>query len=748
MFFLGLAVLLLQPTLLPADSSQALAGRDFTGNFYPLYTYSAELVQRGELPLWNPRQFAGFPLAGNPQAAIFYPPTWAIWGLAAAGMSVPRALSLMIVLHVALAGWGFAVLVRRVSAATLGAALAAGAVYAMSGWVGARIYAGHYTILTVMAWIPFLMAGYHHALTRQTLGALLPAIGALGMTMLAGHPQMVLYGAIALVVMLGTHTLAHTPPEARRAQAWAGLWRLVLIGAGGALLGAGLLLPTAELVLQSTRTETSMAFVNQFHLPAAQLPTLALPFLYGQPHVTPSRYWGADFFEETTAYAGLLPLVALGLAWALPNRQKALWLAYVALGVLLALGADGVLFALSVYWVPAFSLFRSPGRFLFFVMLGLAGLLALMLSHLSAQSAQERRAWLASSLRVLPLIAAGLFVGAVSFSGWFAAANHTLPMPHRAAQVAGVLGYSALILLGVWGVLWLFAQDENPRRALVLAVALVVLDVWRVTLPLAGVTVDATQRPLWDGAAQVIPVDAGARVRAFADPNNYDPNAVNNASITGHLNVEGYDPLEIDSYTRLIQRAGSDPNHPIYTLLGLRYVLTWEPRADEGWTLIGVTDGGIYYERAAAPPRAWVVNSAELIPDDAAALERIASGALDFSQTAVLHAPLECPLGASASRAEITAYAPNRVQIRTEGDGGVLILSDQYYAGWQATLNDGTPLPIVRAYTALRAVCVPHGEQTITMQYRPLSVLLGAGLSAAGWLLWALASLITRGRHS
>ncbi len=741
----GLALALLRPAVLPLTPGAALDGNDFTGNFYPLYGYTAETALSGELPLWNPRQFAGFPVAGNPQAALFYPATWAVWGLAAVGVSVPRALGISVVIHVWLAAWGMAAFSRRLGLRYL-AVIAAGVVYAMSGWAGARLYAGHYTILTTYAWLPWVLTGYALALERRTWPALLPATGALGLMALAGHPQMVLYAVLGMLSLAVYRAWAID--EQALTLLWDGVWRLGVIGAGALVLGAALVFPTAQLTAYSVRGATDIAFVNEFALFPAQLLTLALPFLYGNPHVGPSFYWGAVTFEELTAYAGLLPLIALLLLPRLRDRRASLPFGLVVAGLVFSLGVDGVVFGLLARWVPGFSLFRAPGRFLFFVTLGLALAVALLLDHLQTSSQIRREATLSPALRVVPWGIVMLFAGSVFFSGWYASASHVEPMPHRAQAVAGVLAYSGLMLAGVWGVLWLFRDKEQRmfRLGLVCALLLVTVDAWRSVTPILRAS-DVTTRPLWEAATAGIETGPDARVLSFADPNDYFRNAVNNSSLTGHLNVDGYDPLEINSYHNLLRLTENDPTHPFMDLIGLRYVVTWQPREDEGFALDGLYDGGIVYERENPMPRAWVATDGYLQPNDGAARGLIQDQQIDPRQTVILSAPLDCPLGDDAGTATITENRPNDVTIEVASGGGVLVLSDTYFPGWRASV-DGDPTQIVRAYTTLRGVCVPPGEHTVTLRYRPQIVWLGAVLSAVGWALWGGAWAMTRAWRS
>ena len=171
--------------------------------------------------------------------------------------------------------------------------------------------------------------------------------------------------------------------------------RLVIIGIGGAILGAALLLPAAELSQRATRESGDLDFANTHALPPAQfLSALALPDLFGNPKTPPSYYWGADFYEEFTAYAGLLPLLAIPLAIRLRRRETAFFLGLIALGLVLSLGVGGALMPLLVRWVPGYGLFRVPARALLLVVIGMAGLTALLISALQTSSPDERRALL------------------------------------------------------------------------------------------------------------------------------------------------------------------------------------------------------------------------------------------------------------------------------------------------------------------------------------------------------------------
>ena len=53
--------------------------------------------------------------------------------------------------------------------------------------------------------------------------------------------------------------------------------------------------------------------------------------------------------------------------------------------------------------------------------------------------------------------------------------------------------------------------------------------------------------------------------------------------------------------------------------------------------------------------------------------------------------------------------------------GGVAVLSEIYYPGWEATI-DGKPTEIGRVNYVLRVLKVPAGKHELVLTYRPASV--------------------------
>jgi uncharacterized membrane protein YfhO len=91
--------------------------------------------------------------------------------------------------------------------------------------------------------------------------------------------------------------------------------------------------------------------------------------------------------------------------------------------------------------------------------------------------------------------------------------------------------------------------------------------------------------------------------------------------------------------------------------------------------------------------------------------------------------------------------SPNAVTIHAESkSGGFLVLADTFYPGWQATL-DGTPVEILRANHAFRAVVFPPGEHIVMFRYAPLSFRMGGAISLLSLIAVTVGLAVSSLRH-
>ncbi len=176
--------------------------------------------------------------------------------------------------------------------------------------------------------------------------------------------------------------------------------------------------------------------------------------------------------------------------------------------------------------------------------------------------------------------------------------------------------------------------------------------------------------------------------------------------------------------------------------------------ASERWRRVAQAGNVVIYENTRPLPRAWLASGAQVLGEQAT-LETIRTGRLpggaawEPRQTALLEAlpndfNLSSDANASAGRAEVTSYEPNRVEVRTTADApSVLILGENHYPGWRAEV-DGRAVETLRVNYNQRGVALPPGAHEVSFVYRPKSVLLGLLVSlatAAALALWCLQML-------
>jgi Bacterial membrane protein YfhO len=184
-----------------------------------------------------------------------------------------------------------------------------------------------------------------------------------------------------------------------------------------------------------------------------------------------------------------------------------------------------------------------------------------------------------------------------------------------------------------------------------------------------------------------------------------------------------------------IADAADAPGNPILAAgaAGARLLVTASPPREMGSRKVG--------EIFRAPinpfrPRLSFVRAFRVEPDAGRAWSRAAQGETNWSQEVLLERAPSPPLppaepGRPSLLARIAEDRPQRVVAEMTSDSaGLLVLADLFYPGWTAEV-DGRPAEVLRADGVFRAVALPPGSHRVVFRYRPLSVWIGAALSAA-----------------
>jgi hypothetical protein len=162
--------------------------------------------------------------------------------------------------------------------------------------------------------------------------------------------------------------------------------------------------------------------------------------------------------------------------------------------------------------------------------------------------------------------------------------------------------------------------------------------------------------------------------------------------------------------------------------LAARYVLLPGQVDLPGFRLLGADQRVAGYINDGAVPGVAIVPEVQVEPDSARRVALLWSPTFDPSKSTIVDQPvLAIGQAGGTGTAMIDGNGDDTLSVRVRTTGPALLtISRTYHPSWQAEL-DGV---------ALMAVAVPRsGEHRVLLRYRPKIVQLGAGITAATWIL-------------
>lgn len=745
---------------------------------YPAAVVIAQRLREGELPLWTPDIFSGFPLFAEGQIGALYPLNR--WLLPA--LRLDQALVLLPVIRLALAGLG-AYGYGRVLGLSLGAALVTGVVYSLGGYSLAAV--PNWNVADAMVWLPPALAlidlGLRAHGPRRWLFLAL-AGGALGLMGLAGHgPSWELSTGLAIGYLIfrlvagpvwpGTLWVSlrgrgqRSRDIARRVALAAGASLLLLVGAIG--LSAAQILPLAGLAADARR-------------PA---PPAGISLAAGLFGLTLPEAWGGG----SAAYVGLLPL-ALALVAVCGGRTRTAWF-YGVVALLAAWAALGAQAPLNLFArlaaLPGLGVPRQPADFGLWGGLALAVLAGLGVQALRlglADSVPGEAGWrrwraparlfrllgygLVGLAILLPglllacraLLAANVPAGRDLVRAWISAAPDAYERllialrPDTGATLRAVI---LLLLVGALLIAWGRWESCGPLwlgLGLLLISGDLLLAGWRINPPLPVSALDTSSR-LTDYLRE-----NNGRYRAYTVPGL--PGEPNRLLLTEIADANGASDLPPERHVAYAQAASATRNH-LFDLWNVRYVVSapGTPWVAAGGNVVERDGPASIVQNDTWLPRVWLAANAEQARSPEQALARLSAPEFDPRSSVLLEVPPPRPAQPAASAANpgsavLEPEQPERVVVTVEANSpAYLFLADRYDPGWRAFV-DGKEAPLLRADYLFRAVPVPAGRHQVALIYAPPDVALGAAFSAGtlvglavGSALWATWETIRRLRR-
>jgi hypothetical protein len=708
-----------------------LYGFDLERLFYPFGDFMWAAIRQGQLPLWNPTVFLGFPQYAEPQLSLFYPLTWPL-----AWLSPELAFPLQYALHYGWAAVGGYVLVRRLGGKWAGSVLAGFTIaYALTMTV--RLWVGHLPHVMTLAWVPWCLAAAHWAVVKKSWPATLVAAIPLAMAFLIGYIPYLILLVPAMIIFMGW-LAGRAWFDGDKKGSLRILGQLAILGIFAALLAAVQLLPTLEFTSFSNRIADRYNFDDSFPIQFPYLLTVLMPDLFGAPRGG-IELWLGDLpgavYWEWALYVGILPLLLFSMAWSWGRKAWRFWVIVGLIGLIVALGDKGVAHRLLFDYVPGMSWFRFASRPVYFFGLSAAIIAGLMFDYWYDRTPEEhaRHARLLRTmlLIILPL---GFFVIMLSVF-WQAAQVETEQLAITSNITSQLIRLLILLIASLALLIWGYGR---PRwQLLLLAAAILLVDLWGLgNKYITDVSIEGELG--WIMADLALPENRQEyRVMTKALPEN-------GGYFFDFYSIFGYDGFTLEASEKMHELSVEDAR--VVRLLSGQYLMHgpwWEqPIIAPGWEVLTEPAGVTIYSRDDVGPRTFIVHDLRGAVDEADALRLMADPALDFTQTAVVQAVerIQCnidkPIEAGpVSVANIVSYEPQQVVIQADAAAdGWLILNDLYYPGWQATI-DGNYVPIQATDYALRGVCVPAGTHEVVFTFQPSILRYGAIVTGAALLL-------------
>ena len=701
---------------------------DFSDQFYVFGVFEARQLLTGHLPFWNPYTFGGHPFLADIQSAIFYPLSLVTIFLSAPWKFPIYALELEAICHFFLGGLFTYLFAKRLLKRSF-PALVAALTFTYGGYL-TSYPVQQLAILEVDIWLPLILLLLSIAWERwQKRGekrCFVWAGLALGISLLAGHPQSSMYIFYVSILYWAFETYGGCVLSSSKVgKLWpkVGLFCLFLLTGLG--VAAVQLVPGLEYMLLSTRAQgTYQEMAHGF--PLHDLLQMFLPGILSQ--------W-------SPLYVGILSLLLAFLAvYLIRDRRVVFWAVLALLALLLSLGGNTFLYTSFYLLAPGFGIFRSQERAAYvfgFAMAMLAGHGASQLFRSMPRLTRKRlRAFnwglLFGALASLVLVVLFLY-------GWLkadlAADSPFGTMLNRAILLTVFLVFSV-------GCIYARQRRLTGMHTLMVVTGLVIIfDLFTVN---------------WQNNFQATSPEEGYGPRLLLAPIQADEGTFrvhNEWRLPGNYgmiyqveDIGGASPLRLRSYHELVTAL---PSERLWELMNVKYIITWRG------ALLPPTE--LLYEEPTAEdttylhrlqnhlPRAYVVHQAQVLEDDEEALELLSDPAFDPSETVILESAIDVGgLGGGEepdldplqdvttveSTVRILEYDPTRITLQAETAArGILVLSEVYYPGWQAYV-DGQQTRIYRADYALRALPLETGSHRVELVYNPLSFKIGFVTSA------------------
>lgn len=729
----------------PGSFPSKLQYFDVIRQLYPWKTLILQMLKSGEIPLWNPYNFAGSPLLANFQSAVFYPLNILYFILPQI-----KAWSILVILQPLLSSIFAYLYCRKIKLSEISSVIAA---VSYSYCLFNSTFLEYNSIGHVILWLPYLLYMSERMLERLTYKNIIFLSLGIISSVFAGHIQIFVF-VIMFTAAYILFKIFSSPKEKKKKISVSIIFLCIFILSMG--LSAVQLFPTFELINYSARVPQSYDFlIEKLLLQPFQLIGFISPDFFGNPAT--GNYLLSDSYPGNALYIGLVPFVMSIFSFMQFKKSRIIaFYASASIILLLIMTRSPVSELFYKFEIPFFST-GSPTNALFLLAFAISILAGYGVDYFLYRKAKQ----------IYPVI---IGFALIFISTWLII---TIGHPHVSIKnfMYSSIVFGALLLL----LLSMRFFKLNNKLIGIIILAVTIFDLFyffhkfnpfvheNLVFPeneiISFLKRSAGINRFWGYGTADMQANFATQYSVFS-PDGYDPLYPKTYGEFIQLSNNGIFPVSFTNRTRsdAVISGGYGKEDlrdnkyrlKILDILGVRYILdkydngsTEYTFPSDRFTQVYNSSGWVIFENKSALPRIYLANNYIIYKNKQQFEKLIFESTYDFRNTVLLEEEIKnwdrgnegFSKVKQDNKIRIVSFSPNKIDLDvTANKNKILVISDTYYPGWKAYV-DGKETKIYRANYTFRSLPVLSGNHKITLVYDPGSFHLGLKITIISGVL-------------
>lgn len=720
-------------------------GADVIREIYPWKYFSIEQIKQGTFPLWDPYAFAGSPHFANLQSGALYPvnvlffimpfvPAWSIFIFL-------QFIFLMTFTYLYLRS------IQLNKLASIFGALS----FSFSGFIS--VWAWYGNLGHTLAYLPLIFFSIEKIIRTQKWYWYALLIISIVLGIMAGYIQFMIY----TYILAGAYVIARFfASDRKNIKTYVSLFACVL---AATLIASVQTVPIFELVKLSLRSTYSYSVLLERLMPPESAITLLVPDFFGNPATLNYFLRGGSSLERASSI-GVWPFIFV--VFALFTKKS-----FYKNFFLIAL----ITIYISILSIPPVAYFHSIG--IPFLSTGIpTRALSIFCFCLAVLGAIGINAFMANKSDKKPLLTVFAIISVIFVGLW--GATFVIHDPNLLISRRNLIIPTGIFILGMF----FFLLRLKRKYVISLLLFLTIFELFYYFQKFNSFVPARLIYPQSEITQELRRIQGINRFWGYGSAN-----IESNFSIMEHMySTSGYDALFSKRYGEFtaasktgkipveIERSVADiqPGYGVndlktnpfrrraLDLAGVRYILNKNGTHSidsafdsKEYSLIYDKNEWQIYENKNALPRVKLYGSYTVIPNKEKIIQTLYGPAFIPQKTLIVETkPPIIVADDPTATATVSSYSPNQITVTTNSKKGqLLFISDNYFPGWNATV-DGKEVQILRADYTFRAVPVSKGHHTVKMSYSPKSFWIGLWISVVSFCVVVCVLIIVRKKQN